>query len=60
MISRPEKLRNTSKYSHRVHKMTYAIGMPCNWMGVGLTMHFDRKYPKIGSGIFMSYSESAK
>lgn len=34
---------------------SYAVGIPCNWIGVGVVIFLDFRNCSIDSGIFMSY-----
>jgi hypothetical protein len=60
IISRPENL-NIIQIEVRLEACdTYAAGIPCNWIGVGIMMRLDLKWSSIGSGIFISYRMSVK
>ena len=55
IISRPANL-NRCKLSYVVQReaLTYAVGIPCSWIGVGELMRFERKNLINGSGTFIS------
>jgi hypothetical protein len=54
IISRPANLWVTSVICMTQNDNAYAVGMPCIWMGVGVTILFDLRYLTIVLGIFMS------
>lgn len=56
IMSRPEKLMECASVSRCEANVpcTYATGIPCNWIGVGVTMRLDFRYLSIAAGIFMS------
>ena len=54
IISRPANLSTVSGTRAAQNDKAYAVGMPCIWMGVGVTILLDLRYLTMTLGIFMS------